>query len=306
MAQGFGAAILKKFGAMAAPRNELAMSAADEELVASFFQSGYLQLDRFVTGRELEDIRAEFHDILARDHPCFFGRVKYKAASGKDGSSNIVRAHPAEMAAARLKYPALQAFVANRQLRSLVSGYISRFLPRSGIAGLAVNHQIELEHNDRPGDGHSGVWHFDRVPRISCALFLGPTTLELGAFQVLPGSHFASRRVALQALERNPDPIWIDNYMEFETPPEATSLEVEEGSVVIFDSFAVHRGGNVTAPGGERTVIRAHTWLPALTREYLSAAGPGRSSFDSAKYRLFFPFDRTGQSVQDPRHRFAG
>ncbi|HTV28369.1 MAG TPA: phytanoyl-CoA dioxygenase family protein [Xanthobacteraceae bacterium] len=274
------------------------MATATCDLVEAFYRSGYLQLDGIVRASDVRRILNEFHDILDRDHPCF-GRDKY-------GSSNIVTARPAEMAAAGLHYPALAAFLQDPRLKSIILGYLSRFFtnPRD-LDHYDINEQIEVEHNDCVGDGNSGIWHFDRVPSVKCALFLVPTRREFGALEVIPESHFAARQHALHFLERNPDPLFIDNHVEFQSQPEIKSLEVEAGTVVLFDTFVIHRGGNVTAHG-ERKVIRAVTWPPALTRNYLGATMASQSQPEDAAYRLFFPFDRSGQGISDPRHRFAG
>ena len=73
--------------------------------------------------------------------------------------------------------------------------------------------------------------------------------------------------IALAALERDPNPLHLVNYFADGAPLQGQVLAGRRGTLIIFDTFCIHRGGEL-APGASRRNLRGITWARPLTRGY--------------------------------------
>lgn len=161
---------------------------------------------------------------------------------------------------------ALNAALTEPTVQAIIRAYFSSFDgPR--VNDEHINVKVEVEHNRSEGGSNSSLWHYDRVPSVKMSIYLDETCLDAGALEVLPGSHTATRRLALAALERDPNPLHLLNYFEGSSAFDALALEGEPGTVILFDTFCIHRGGHLE-PGYHRRNLRGITWARPLLPGY--------------------------------------
>lgn len=125
------------------------------------------------------------------------------------------------------------------------------------------------------GVGPQGWAHFDRLQRFKFFLNVTDVCEQCGPLTVSPGSHHMTKR--LRSMEPDPNNItkWRfgrfygdDGRCDFWDEPQNHYPEIEyelvpitgpAGTLIIFDSDVIHKGGNVQ-PGNERIVVRSHSW----------------------------------------------
>ncbi len=100
--------------------------------------------------------------------------------------------------------------------------------------------------------------HYDRLWCLKFYFYLKDTTRNDGAFEAIPGSHHAghrrrtyllSRGMRAEDLPNRTDPLGFDGVLP---------LEGGGGTLIVFDSDVLHKGG-VVGEGGRRLVMRGHT-----------------------------------------------
>jgi hypothetical protein len=164
-------------------------------------------------------------------------------------------------------------------------GRAARLYPKDydqfpGIRGLLID-DLELQHlghaywggrlqwgqetfvcHEYPKEDHArqGYLHFDRRRTFKCFVYLVDTTHANGALRLVPGSHSqgAAWRQNHSAGGVPYSEILNRPGVDFDAEvPDSLSLEEPAGTLIVFDSDILHRGGRVTT--GERWVIRTHS-----------------------------------------------
>lgn len=112
---------------------------------------------------------------------------------------------------------------------------------------------------DKIGSKHEALdLHFDVRPTFKFFLYLTDTTVDNGAFTVVPGSHLQARKIR----NRLGDDISYKN-RHLSRPnvrPELlVPLEFPAGTLIVFTTELFHKAGIVSS--GERRVMRSHSWL---------------------------------------------
>lgn len=102
-------------------------------------------------------------------------------------------------------------------------------------------------------------WHFDRVQSLKFWFYLSDTTRENGAFEYCPGTHWEGRYRAGYHMSQGCAVADIPNDIDVELIRDPVAMELKAGDLLIFDADGFHRGG-VVQEGGERRVLRAHTY----------------------------------------------
>lgn len=114
----------------------------------------------------------------------------------------------------------------------------------------------------KEAQARQGYLHFDRLRTFKCFAYLTATTATNGALHVLPGSHHQGR----QWRERfcPPSQPYADRRnrpgLDFEAALDLDAVQPLEGgagTLILFDSDVLHRGGRVF--GGHRWVVRSHS-----------------------------------------------
>lgn len=269
----------------------------EKDAVDAFFRDGFVVLDGLFDGSSVNEISNDFDAIVGSGGYLIEHRFENGFAVGVRGP-DILRQ--------RSRFRGFGALMSERRIRDLVTGYFARFYGSADVVQRAILHeQMDLEENSRPGGTNNSHWHFDRTPSVKCAVFLNDIELSCGPFQAIAGSHRWTRPLSLSQLRTNPDPIFVDNYVTFATEPEWTSFTLRAGSVVVFDTFIVHRGGGVSGDGYRKT-IRMVTWPPLMNSAYLTMPEDVGMGAPPPAFETDHPYDRTGQSTRDARHLFVG
>ena len=250
---------------------------------------------------QLRRLNVEFDELIGSETALKNGVLSGNGFQSRVPCADVLAARDV----AGAKYKNLASLIGNDRLADLIKRYIQLFYDDAGsVEGIVLHEQIDLEVNKAAGKTNNSHWHFDRMPSIKCAVLLNDTGAVNGALSIIPGSHLVTRKVALSFLEKNPDPLFIDNFVEFDSSAEVESvtLAAPAGTVILFDTMVIHKGGELLGLG-ERRTIRMSTWPPVLSRSYLRSI-----SVDAAfpAFSTYHPHDRTGQRMQDRRHMFAG
>ena len=99
--------------------------------------------------------------------------------------------------------------------------------------------------------------HFDVVPTLKFFLYLSDTSVENGAFTVVPSSHHRTAEIR----EQYKGEISYEN-RHLSRPKADPKLEVpieaKGGALIVFSTELFHKAGVVSR--GERRVIRSHSW----------------------------------------------
>jgi hypothetical protein len=112
---------------------------------------------------------------------------------------------------------------------------------------------------DKIGSKHEALdLHFDVRPTLKFFLYLTNTTVENGAFTVVPGSHLQTREIRKK----------LGNEISYKNrhlsrpdalPESLVPLEFPAGTLIVFTTELFHKAGVVTS--GERRIMRSHSWL---------------------------------------------
>jgi Phytanoyl-CoA dioxygenase (PhyH) len=277
--------------------NRTATDAKCEEWVDSFYRSGFVVLDGSTEiTANVTDIEREFDALVAEP-----SLIRHEF---ENGFCTAIGASTVTEKASR--FPALAKFLGDGRIRQVIKGYLGRFLSDRQLVEATVPHeQLDLEVNSRPGSTDNSKWHFDRMPAIKTCLFLTDVSHEPDAFALVRGSHFVARDRVLGSLRTNPDPLFVDNYVDFHSPITPVSFCIRPGTIILFDTLTMHRGGMIRTAAVRKT-IRTVTWPPCLSTEYLTWQLPDDEALPNLSFTTSHPFDRTGQKMEDPRHLFAG
>lgn len=100
--------------------------------------------------------------------------------------------------------------------------------------------------------------HYDRLWCLKFYLYLKDTSQNDGAFEAIPGSHHAAGRRRRYLLSRGVPAFKLPNREDPVGLKGAYPLEGKAGTLIVFDSDVLHKGGVVGA-GGRRLVMRGHT-----------------------------------------------
>lgn len=200
------------------------------------------------------------------------------------------------------EYPGLRSLMTDERLVQIVRDYFqSIYSNRLNTSEMVVNRQVEVEHNSRPGTTKNSGWHFDRMPTIKAAVFLTPATARNGGMEIIPKTHHMTRPMVQRQLTDNPNPMWLDNFPEFECPPPRIGLDADIGDVILFDTLLLHRGG--TLRSGERIVIRGVSFPPIFNGEYLAVRDEPVEDFLQG-VKFVHPYERSGPMPVNPSHMF--
>lgn len=163
-----------------------------------------------------------------------------------------------------------------------------------------VNDEVFITH-EKAAEVPILPWHFDRVQSIKFWFYLTDTTVENGAFEYCPGTHWEGHYRAGFHLSQGAAVEDIPNDIDEDLIRNPVSLELKAGDLLIFDSDGFHRGGIVQL-GNERRVLRGHTHPKDLRRygdKPLSAGWWLKSVFNINKWCGNASKRIIGERIQD-------
>lgn len=262
----------------------------------TLLQDGYVAFPGYLDGQDIDAIAAEF-ERLVHDEKAV---APLPSANGKH-----LIAHPRKLS--RERYPALFSVLDDARLQKEIGDYFDALYGPGweDDAWPGFHEQLQIEMNARAGYGSNSMWHFDHHSSVKCAIYIDAVDAGNGAMDVIPGSHRAARREVLRQLALDPEPLMLENGFDDLPDIKPTKLALPAGSVAIFDTLCIHRGGHVREENRRRRTLRGVTWPPRLSRSYLTIEGP--DVIDFSKIRLFHTGGgRTGRKTENPCLQFRG
>ena len=117
----------------------------------------------------------------------------------------------------------------------------------------------------------NGWMHFDKLQRLKFFLYLTDVDKQSGPLTVAPGTQIAGKNFRTTDNQKNrfgrfygdagicagwPEP--QNHHPNFRY--ECVELLGQAGTLIIFDSDVLHKGGGITSADTERIIIRSHSW----------------------------------------------
>lgn len=201
------------------------------------------------------------------------------------------------------EYPYLSTLLSDSFINHVVLDYMSSFgcfIPEK----LKLWEQLEIEHNYSKGRSNNSNWHYDRVPSLKASIYLHDTDESSGAFSVVPGSHNATRLLAKSELNKDPNPLNLNNFIRDDTRIPSLTMSAPAGTVTIFDTFIIHKGGEIVE-NQERRNIRLITFARPLTDHYLET----KNNFSERKLSFletYFSSDNERDQFLPEQYQYKG
>ena len=119
--------------------------------------------------------------------------------------------------------------------------------------------------------GPNGWMHFDKLQRLKFFLYLTDVDKGDGPLSIAPGTQIAGRNFRLNNNQKNrfgrfygddgicpgwPEP--QNHHPTFRYEP--VDLTGKAGTLIIFDSDVLHKGGEIKNVDSKRMVVRSHSW----------------------------------------------
>jgi hypothetical protein len=224
--------------------NYLPSNTSVMEVVQSLKQWGAVVIPEFLNPTHMSALRNEFSLIL-QHKASWIRHLEYRPGWGSMAASVDRIGMDVKM------FPETSAAFGSRFMQDVCDSYLG--IPNQ------FNNAIYLTH-DLPNEEPVTIMHFDRIYALKFYIYLVDTTIRNGAFEYCPGSHVAGSTARNQFLRDGyaikDIPIW--QY----SPNIADSIPVEEkaGSLIIFDTDTIHRGG-VVSLDCERLIMRGHSHI---------------------------------------------
>jgi len=243
---------------------------ATSELATSIRNYGIAVIQKFVSGQKLNALREESLSILKTSLNMHrLGDCEVVKLS-VDKVNNIIDGTSIKEETSTIKD------VFNRNLVKDLS---------ADFFGNNPHHMGEIFiHHDKIRNDYTNEWHFDKyAPALKFFIYLTNTTSENGAFNFNIGSH---REGHFRQMLQNYQGVFpwdkIPNFIPETEVLNPTSIEAGEGSLIIFNTNGIHRGG-VLGKNKERLVIRGHMmYQPTLLDKVIDYLL--RSPLNIAKY----------------------
>lgn len=195
---------------------------------------------------KLARLNNEFQRSLAKDHQSLMQRTRHP----NNPKGMVARLDPHHVMA-KSEFPAIAAAFQDDLMQQIARAYYSPH-GYSFNEAVFITNEFESEVNILP-------WHFDRIQSLKFWFYLTDTTRENGAFEYCPGTHWEGRYRAGYHLSQGCPVVDIPNDIDDELIRNPVAMELNAGDLLIFDADGFHRGG-VVKEGGERRVLRAHTY----------------------------------------------
>ena len=136
--------------------------------------------------------------------------------------------------------------------------------------GVNVNVFSTFDYRYDNGIAANGWAHFDQLQRFKFFLYLSDVDNECGPLCVAPGTHKMGKKLRLKNCKKHRFGRYYGDpgiCKKWEKPQnhhpnikyELCALNGSAGTLIIFDSDVIHKGGTVNK-GKRRLVVRGHSW----------------------------------------------
>lgn len=218
--------------------------------ISEVVENGFSVINSYFNPTLIKRLGKEFDTLIA------------KHSRNEKSSNGVIRSVKLEA----LKSDNFQAtfdVMNDTNLISILTGFYKR------IYDLDIDKEpfdkVDLEYNAVPGKSVNSDYHFDRIPSVKCQIYLNDVGQNNGALSVIPKSQSSSRRIAMEMLESNSNPLFLKNFLKKNIAPTQLLTGVA-GTLTIFDTMVLHKGGEIT--DGFRKTIRLVKWPPCLDKKY--------------------------------------
>ncbi len=223
-----------------------------DSVINQLVRYGITIIPNFLDQRVLAALRAAFFELLDNDRACV--NKKFGHPTNPEGRQATID----PIKAVGDGYPEFQQVFHSDFMNEVAQAY---FAPHQ----YELNGQVLLVHL-RACPVPILPWHFDRIQTLKFWMYLRDTTVDEGAFEYCPGTHWEGHyRAGYHMLSGTPV-----KHIPNDVPPHRiqnpVAVEAKAGDLVIFDPDGFHRGG-IVGPGRERCVLRADTY-PIPSRKY--------------------------------------
>lgn len=221
-------------------------------IISNLRKHGIVHISDFITMSKLEELNQEFIHILEKPSNSILAQTGHP----QNPEGRTARFSPWHHDALK-DFPAIASLFRDEFMQEVANAYYS---PHN----VDVNDEVFITH-EKPAEMPILPWHFDRVQSIKFWFYLTDTTIENGAFEYCPGTHWEGHYRAGFYLSQGCGVEDIPNDIDDSLIRNPVSLELKAGDLLIFDSDGFHRGG-IVEPGHERRVLRGHTHPQNLRR----------------------------------------
>ena len=223
-----------------------------DSVIDQLVRYGISIVPNFLQPQVLVSLQTAFFKILENDCSCI--NKKFGHPTNPEGRQATI--DPGR--AASNGFPQFQDVFRSDFMNQIAQGYFSPF-------GYDFNPQVLLVHL-RACPVPILPWHFDRIQTLKFWIYLRDTTVDDGAFDYCPGTHWEGHYRAGYHLLAGTPVKHIPNDVPLHRIQNPVAVEAKAGDLVIFDPDGFHRGG-VVGTGRERCVLRADTY-PLPSRKY--------------------------------------
>lgn len=259
-----------------------------KQVITNLKVNGISHVPNFISAEMVEKLNVEFLSILESKSPAIFSQTTHPI----NPEGRTARFSPWHKDALT-DFPEIASLFRNQFMEEVAHAY---YAPHK----VDLNDEVFITH-EKPAESPILPWHFDRVQSIKFWFYLTDTTVENGAFEYCPGTHWEGHYRAGFHMSQGCAVEDIPNDIDEELVRNPVSLELKAGDLLVFDSDGFHRGGYVQ-PGNERRVLRGHTHLSGVRRygdRPLSSGWWQKSIFNINKWTGSASKRVLGDRVQD-------
>jgi hypothetical protein len=207
---------------------------------------GITLIPNYLSSKKLITLNSEFEDSLHKPSESIF--LNECHPTNTDGK--VARLNPRHTKAGE-EFPAIASVFQDSFMQEIADQYYSPY-PYSFNETVFITNEFSSETQILP-------WHFDRVQSLKFWFNLTDTTVNNGAMEYCPGTHWEGRYRAGYHLSQGVGVEDVPNDIDDSLIHNPVSIELNAGDLMIFDADGFHRGGLV-GQSGERRVLRAHTY----------------------------------------------
>ncbi|MES0488486.1 MAG: phytanoyl-CoA dioxygenase family protein [Leptospirales bacterium] len=215
--------------------------------------NGIAHIPGYLKKNVITNLNAEFERLLTEKLPCTSAQTKHPI--NVDGRA--ARFNPWHSSADK-EFATTTAVYKDPFMKEVSESYFS---PHK----YNLNEQVFITH-ELPSKVPILPWHIDRIQSLKFWFYLLDTTAKDGAFEYCPGTHWEGRYRAGYHMLRGVAVKDLPNDIQGMSIRNPVTVEANAGDLLIFDPDGFHRG-SIVKPGGERRVMRGHTY-PKEGRRY--------------------------------------
>lgn len=223
-----------------------------DKVIETLHRDGIAHVSNFIEADKLLNLNQEFTRVLIEPSDSILAQTGHPR-NPEGRTARLSPWHPKAL----IDFPEISALFRDEFMQEVADAYYS---PHK----VDVNDEVFITH-EKPAELPILPWHFDRIQSIKFWFYLTDTTVENGAFEYCPGTHWEGHYRAGFHMSQGCGVEDIPNDIDEQLIRNPISLELKAGDLLIFDSDGFHRGGFVQ-PGNERRVLRGHTHLSGVRR----------------------------------------